>query len=181
MAGPESRETTERSRQVLTLLRRIIRSSDLRSKRLAKSTGLTIPQIVVLQAISDLGEVTAGKISEYVSLSPATVSTILDRLENRGFVERYRSARDRRVVHSSLTRTGRAALANLPPLLHERFIRRFEQLGPARQAGIIEALENVADMMQANEPEPADLDPAEFDSASVLDLHSPAGGEEVKE
>lgn len=176
MTGPGSDETTERSREVLALLRRIIRSSDLRSKRLAKATGLTTPQIVVLQAISGLGEVTAGRISEHASLSPATVSTILDRLESRGFVERYRSARDRRVVHSRLTQKGRAALANVPPLLHERFIRRFEQLGPARQAGIIEALENVADMMQANESDPADLE-----SASILDIRSPAGHEGLPE
>lgn len=133
---------------VLALLRRIIHASDLHSRRLVKSTGLTVPQLVVLRAIQDLGQVTAGRVSAQVSLSQATVSTILDRLEGRGLVERYRSAVDRRVVHARLTAAGEYALAKAPPL-QERFSHWFETLPAQEQDAIIAALRSVAHTMEA--------------------------------
>ena len=66
---------------VLVHLRRIIRATDLQSKRIVKACGLTIPQIMVLRAIEELGDVTVRKISDNVSLSHSTVTTILKRLE----------------------------------------------------------------------------------------------------
>ncbi len=147
------------SQAVLTALRRIIRATDLHSKRLARDVGLTTPQIVVLRAVRDLGEVTTGKLSRHVSLSQGTVTTILDRLENRGLVERYRSASDRRVVHSRLTRQGRTLLRKTPPLLHEKFIEVFGGLSAARQQRIVKTLDEVAAMMGA----------ADLDAAPLLD------------
>ena len=41
-------------------------------------------------------------------MSAPTVVGVLDKLEAKGMVERYRSTRDRRVVHSRLTDLGRA-------------------------------------------------------------------------
>lgn len=142
---------------VLALLRRIIRAIDLQSKRLSREFGLTTPQMVVLQAIRDLGEVTTGRLSTAVSLSQATVTTILDRLEDRGLVERYRSRVDRRVVHSRLTADGRAVLRRAPPLLHVRFQDSFAGLSRRRQQEIIGALESVAAMMGAGEIDAAPL------------------------
>lgn len=151
------------TREVLSALRRIIRATDLHSRQLAREVGLTTPQVVVLQAIRDLGEVTTGQLSRRVSLSQGTVTTILDRLEAGGLVERYRNTADRRVVHSRLTRRGRAVLRRAPPLLHERFIAEFQRLSPARQARIITTLEEVAAMMGA----------ADLDAAPLLDTKSP--------
>lgn len=148
---------------VLSALRRIIRATDLHSKQLARDTGLTTPQVVVLQAVRDLGEVTTGLLSRRVSLSQATVTTILDRLETRGLIERYRSNADRRIVHSRLTRQGRAILRKAPPLLHERFTEAFQALSPARQKRLLATLDEVAVMMGA----------AQLDAAPLLDSGSP--------
>jgi DNA-binding MarR family transcriptional regulator len=147
---------------VLVLLRRIMRAADLHSRRLVKATGLTVPQLLVLRAIQDLGEVTAGRVSAQVSLSQATVSTILDRLEGRGLIERYRSAVDRRVVHTRLTAAGEQALAKAPPAMQERFIARFEALPPPQRIAIIAALRGVAEMMETGEDDPLEAgEPAE--------------------
>lgn len=152
----------DRCDEVLVALRRIIRATDLHSKQLSKTSGLTIPQVVVLQSIHDLGEVTTGQISKRVSLSQGTVTSILDRLEGRGLIERYRSLADRRVVHARLTKRGRAALRKAPPLLHQRFTEAFATLDRARQDRIIKALEQVAEMMGAEH----------LDVAPLLDMAS---------
>ena len=152
--------------EVLLLLRRMIRAADLYSRQLVRTTGLTVPQLLVLRAIEELGEVTAGRVSAQVSLSQATVSTILDRLEGRGLIERYRSAVDRRVVHARLTPAGERALAMAPPPLQERFSLWFEGLPASEQALILSALRRVAaamaeedgDMAAAAAPAPAAMD-----------------------
>ena len=66
--------------QVLMCLRRVIRATDLHSRRLAKISGLTAPQILLLQAIRKLEGAAIRQLADEVSLSQATVTNILDRL-----------------------------------------------------------------------------------------------------
>lgn len=135
--------------RVLSAIRRIVHAVDRHSKELERALGITLPQLVLLRAIRMLGEVTTGRLSMAASLSPATVTTILDKLEARGLVVRYRSADDRRVVHSKLTEQGARMLDGAPPFLHERFVSAFARVDAARQAAVVAALEQVADMMGA--------------------------------
>lgn len=137
--------------QVLVSLRRIIRATDLHSKRLTKDCGLTIPQVMVLRAIDDLGNVTVRRVSEAVSLSQATVTTILNRLESRGLVLRVRGENDRRVVNARLIGKGRDVVETAPPLLHETFIERFEALEDWEKTQILSSLQRVAAMMDADD------------------------------
>jgi len=155
--------------RALIALRRIIRATDLHSKRVRQESGLTVPQVVLLQAIKMLGEVSGRQLAEEVSLSQSTVSTILDRLESRDFVQRYRSPQDRRIVHVQLTPLGQEALERAPALLHVRFIEALERLSAREQKTILESLDRVAEMMGAQS----------VDAAPLLDVQaSPADGAE---
>ena len=149
--------------EVLVSLRRIIRATDLQSRRMDKACGLTIPQVMVLRAIDDLGDVTVRCLSDHVSLSQATVTTILDRLESKKLALRVRSLVDKRVVNAQLTGAGRQVLADAPLLLHEKFIARFDALNAQEQKQILDALKQVAVMMDA----------ADIDAAPLLDLNKP--------
>ena len=132
-------------------MRRIAHAIDLRSHEIARSVGLTIPQIVLLASVRDRGEVTTREISRSADMSAATVVSVLDKLEERGLVQRYRSTVDRRVVHTRLTPRGAAVLASAPPLLDEGFRRSLAGLPRAERAALIGALERIADMMDARE------------------------------
>ena len=78
--------------QVLASLRRIIRATDIHSRKLNKDTGLTTPQLVVMRAIAAGDCPTASDIARAVSLSQATVTTLLNRLEERALVSLERIA-----------------------------------------------------------------------------------------
>jgi DNA-binding MarR family transcriptional regulator len=136
---------------VLVALRRVIRATDLHSKRLSKHAGLTGPQLLIMRSIRDLGEVTIGTIADKVSLSQATVTTILDRLEHRQLVYRVRSTQDKRKVHAHLTNEGVDILARAPNPLQEEFIRKFQNLAEWEQTMILASLQRVANMMDADE------------------------------
>lgn len=146
--------------EVLVALRRVIRATDLHSKHLAKTTGLTAPQILLLQAIRNKGHVTIGELANDISLSQATVTTILDRLEKRGYVYRERSTTDKRKVHTYLTDTGAEVLKNAPMPLQDHFARQFGDLQEWEQTMIISSLQRVAQMMDAQH----------IDASPVLDI-----------
>jgi DNA-binding MarR family transcriptional regulator len=145
---------------VLVALRRVIRATDLHSKHLAKTTGLTAPQILLLQTIRDKGEVTIGQIANEMSLSQATVTTILDRLEKRHLVYRERSKEDKRKVHAHLTDEALETLKSAPIPLQDQFTRQFADLQEWEQTMIISSLQRVAQMMDAQH----------IDASPVLDV-----------
>lgn len=146
--------------EVLIALRRVIRATDLHSKYLAKTTGLTAPQILLLQTIRDKGQITIGELAQEISLSQATVTTILDRLEKRQLVYRQRSETDKRKVHAHLTDNALEILKNAPIPLQEQFTRQFGDLQEWEQTMIISALKRVAQMMDAQH----------IDASPVLDI-----------
>lgn len=142
---------------VLVALRRVIRATDLHSKRLSKHAGLTGPQLLIMRSIRELGEVTIGTIADKVSLSQATVTTILDRLEHRDLVYRVRSTQDKRKVHAHLTEQGTRILAQAPNPLQEEFTQKFQSLAEWEQTMILASLQRVANMMDADEIDAAPL------------------------
>ena len=84
--------------RVLSAIRKIIRSVSLYSRELKSKSQVTTPQLICLMAIVKNGPMTATTISREVFLSPSTIVGILDRLEQKGLVNRERSERDRRIV-----------------------------------------------------------------------------------
>lgn len=148
--------------EVLIALRRVIRATDLHSKYLAKTTGLTAPQILLLQTIRNKGQVTIGELADGISLSQATVTTILDRLEKRDLIYRERSEQDKRKVHAFLTDKSLAILKKAPIPLQEHFARQFADLQDWEQTMIVSALQRVAQMMDAQH----------IDASPVLDVGS---------
>ena len=146
--------------EVLIALRQIIRATDLYSRKLSKVAGLTAPQLLILQAIDAHGEMTMGDIATEVSVSQATVTTILDRLEKRGLIERKRGERDKRRVYAYLTTAGPDIRERAPTPLQEEFMDRFSRLQDWEQSQILSSLQRVAAMMNAGD----------IDASPVLDL-----------
>lgn len=72
--------------------------------------GLTHVQILLLNFLLDRGNVTVSTVAEFMGVTMAAASSLLDRLEKGGLVTRDRSATDRRVVHVSLTPGGRETI-----------------------------------------------------------------------
>ena len=114
--------------QVIAALRRITRAIDLHSRLLLQTNGLTIPQLVALQAIQRLQPITVGALARDIHLSAATVTGILRRIEKRGLVNRTRDDLDRRSVVIELTGDGTKLVAEAPSLLQDRFNRELAKL-----------------------------------------------------
>ncbi len=155
---------------VLIALRRVIRATDLHSRHLVKTSGLTAPQLLVMQTIRTKTQTTSGELANEVSVSQATVTTILDRLEKKQFIQRERSQEDKRKVIVTLTDEGLDAIKESPQPLQENFIRQFQDLHDWEQTQIISSLQRVAQMMDAQH----------IDASPVLDIGELDRAEETK-
>jgi DNA-binding MarR family transcriptional regulator len=143
--------------QVLVSLRRIIRATDIHSRRLGKETGLSTPQLVTLRAVGATEGPTVSEIARTVSLSQATVTTLLNKLETNGMVYRERSQEDRRRVNVYMTPKGRELQEAAPEPLQDRFAARFRRLESWEQHQLVASLERIANMMDAEELDAAPL------------------------
>jgi DNA-binding MarR family transcriptional regulator len=76
--------------RILSALRQIIRSFELHSRGLYQRFQITVPQMVCLLAVSASGGINLSQLAKSVSLSDSTVSGIVNRLEQRGFIQRRR-------------------------------------------------------------------------------------------
>lgn len=156
--GPgETRNSVNLDQEILRSLRRIFHAVDRHSRRLARLHGLTEPQAICLNVIHRAGEINPGMLARTISLSPPTVTGILDRLQKRGLIRRERTARDKRQVVLCMTDAGRALLANSPPPLQERFTRRLAELPVSRQRHITRALSEVVRLLEADDIDAAPL------------------------
>ncbi|WP_038177295.1 MULTISPECIES: MarR family winged helix-turn-helix transcriptional regulator [Vibrio] len=152
----------EKHEEVLISIRQIIRAIDLHSKKLSKESGLTGPQLILMRSIRELGEVTIRQLSDHTNMSQATATTILDRLERNGLVQRVRSNKDKRKVHAHLTEKGNVLLSQAPMPLQQSFITKFQHLEEWEQSLLLSSVQRISSMMNAEE----------YDVAPVLEIGS---------
>lgn len=153
----------------LRALRRVLRATDIGSRRLANATGLTPSQWLVLREIASRDSPTPGAIAQALKFSQATITAIVDRLQELGFVQRQRSEKDKRQFILSALAPGQAALAEAPDLLQTIFTERFAELPQWEQAMILAAVERLAMLMDAQ-----DIDAAPLLDSGLIDRSEPA-------
>lgn len=142
--------------EVLASIRKLIRASDVYSSKVRQLSGLTSAQLLLLRAIDNNPSASLGSLAKQISLSQATTSTILKRLESAGFTYKTRSESDRRRSQVFLTEAGSAVLDRAPMPLDQEFLNRFQSLKPYEQSAIVSSLQRVAEMMACDAPVDSD-------------------------
>lgn len=91
---------------------------------IAGQVGLSSTDEKTLDILLRLGPLTAGQLADHTGLATASVTSLIDRLEAKGFVERVRDTKDRRrvIVHAKAER-----LADFGPYF-ESFLKQLTEL-----------------------------------------------------
>jgi DNA-binding MarR family transcriptional regulator len=160
----------EKHQELLIALRKVIRAIDLHSKQLSKTSGLTSPQLLIMLEIDKVAGVNSSQVAKSVNLSAATVTNIIDRLENKDLIVRVRDTQDKRKVGLYLTENGKTLLLNAPQPLQEHFIDNFSNLAQWEQSQLLSSIERLADMMNANE----------LDASPLLELNTMCASSLIK-
>jgi DNA-binding MarR family transcriptional regulator len=89
---------------------------------------LSIIHLHVLTILEASGPLSMGKIAEALDVSVASATGIVDRMEQRGFVERQAQPGDRRIVLVQPTAAGRAVFSDLDAQRRTSVTRILERL-----------------------------------------------------
>ena len=110
----------------------------------AERFGLNPADLKCLDIARREPDVTAGRIAELTAMSTSAVTTMLDRLEKRGFVERRRDPGDRRRVFVHSTGRHEHELAEVFAPLQTATAKAMDDLGVPELALIAEFLRRLA-------------------------------------
>jgi predicted transcriptional regulator len=91
----------------------------LMNQAAADRVGLNATDLNCLNILSFSGQLTAGELAKATGLTTASITGVIDRLEEAGFVERQRDAADRRrvVIHLNFAKAVRTVGPVFAPML----------------------------------------------------------------
>ncbi|MEJ2621726.1 MAG: MarR family transcriptional regulator [Candidatus Thiodiazotropha sp.] len=177
---------TDITEEILIAIRRVIRAIDQHSRNLVQTHGLTGPQALLLTEIVRSGQITGSELAKRVSLSQATVTDVVKRLESRELLERSRDEEDKRKVILMASKQGEVLVKQSVPLLQERFQQRLEELKDWEQNQLLSSLQRIAEMMNAENLDASPMLTSGAITASpeaiqdvVTPTDTPAGAEEA--
>lgn len=118
-SSPKARKTARpEGRKLSNFLCFAVYSANLAFGRAYKpildALGLTYTQYLAMVAMSEADEQTVSELGEKLFLESNTLTPILKKLEQTGYVRRHRDPADERQVRVSLTAAGRRLLENDP-------------------------------------------------------------------
>ena len=118
------------------------------SQRLVR-LGVSMTQIHILSILEHHGEMAMSRLAEMLDVSLSNATGLIDRMEERGLVERVRDLQDRRVVMVRPAQGGREALDEVE-LIRDDLLRRIvSRLEPDQAERLADALADVRDALLA--------------------------------
>lgn len=115
-------------------------------ERALDPVGLSLPQYRVLAFLAR-GPAAAAKLAERLTVSPPTLTGVVDGLVVQGLVERSRDDADRRRVHHTLTEEGAKALGAADEAVCARLDALLAPLPARRRAAARSGLEALAEAL----------------------------------
>jgi DNA-binding MarR family transcriptional regulator len=121
-------------------IKRLIQSEEYHTKALNKEYQVSAPQLNCLMALFKNGPLPPSQIARHILVESSTVTGIIDRLEQKGFVKRIRSSQDRRKIFIELTDSGRMLSSYAPPPIQLKLHEGLKQLDRRELDKILEVL-----------------------------------------
>lgn len=134
-------------KEIVWLIRRLMQGSYLYNKELNKKYQVSAPQLSSLLALYENGPLPPSQIAKYIMVNSSTVTGIIDRLEQKGLVQRSRISTDRRVITVTLTDKGRELAEHAPPPIQEKIVDGLQKLPPNEIEQIVQALTKLTYML----------------------------------
>ena len=125
------------------LLLRARETAMTRFRPVLHAHGVTEQQWRVLRALNDLGELTAAGLTAECSILAPSMSRILRKLAERGWVNVARSERDQRELSVAISPEGQALVDRVGPEVEQEYLKLREQLQPERLGALYADLQHL--------------------------------------
>lgn len=129
----------QRALKLFVVLQRAANAVNARIRKQADLHGLTETEFGILEALYHKGPMLLGEVQAKILLSSGGVTYTVDRLVEKGFVQRRECDTDRRARYAALTAKGTALMARIFPD-HAAVIERAMSVLTAREQEQLTAL-----------------------------------------
>src|SRR5689334_16145185 len=116
------------SHRILNSVRRLVRLLRVSDRQAQSELGVSGAQLFVLTELGKTPALSLNELAARTLTDQSSVSVVVTRLVEGGFVTRDRDDRDARRLVLHLTRSGRALLQKAPPVAQERLLTVFDGL-----------------------------------------------------
>ncbi len=93
--------------ELIEIITKLIGDWELQFYKEYEQEGFTARQLEYIDVIGRLGNPNLGEIAKALKLSKPSVTAIVERLSDRGFLQKYQSDEDRRSFHVHLSAKGK--------------------------------------------------------------------------
>ena len=156
-------------KKIVWALRRIVSLIYLDSRKMIKRFGITGPQSLVMKPLFHATEsYSSASLSRILNMTPANMTGIIDRLEEKELVKRTRTKEDRRKTLIVLTEKGKELSERLSDPIEEKLMNGLKDLQPTEIFGIYSALNHIIDLIGVQYVTDASVDQDQFSMTGNL-------------
>jgi len=134
---------------VMQSLRRIFKAIQDYSQEVYNKFEITGPQLWALKTISQNENLYLSELGKRMYLHPSTITGLIDRLEKKGYVERSRDQKDRRVIYVQLTPKGKRIVKKAPNPIQGKMIYGLGRLRREELNSIYDSVSKLVEIMEA--------------------------------
>jgi DNA-binding MarR family transcriptional regulator len=137
--------------EAVELLPRIARQMHATFTCYAEAGGLTLGQMKALAYLYQHGRCTVGEVAVGLGLAMPTASELVDKLAERGLLEREVNPSNRRQVHVWLTEEAMAFGREIHARRRAQVRQAFGELAPAERATLVRGLRALSEAIASDE------------------------------
>lgn len=125
------------------VLMKAAKSVEQNIKKDIRNYGIATSEFAVLEALYHKGKLTVQQISNAVLINSGSITYVIDKLEDKNFIERKHCKEDRRVVHIEITDAGKEFMDDIFPKHQKTIEEIFEDISTDEKQLIIDILKRV--------------------------------------
>jgi len=142
-ATPGQKEIEVYQLQVITTILHILGNLRHSGMELLSEVELSYPQILVLYSLLEHGSLAVGELAGYLKVSQGVVSRTVDRMVEKGLLDRVRDSSDRRVVNVTLSEEGRTHAIRMISYHAEKLERQFNEVSASDREVFLRLLRQI--------------------------------------
>jgi len=125
----------------MNAIRSIVRALRINTRAIELKMGISLAQLFVLQQLAERAADSLNDLAERTATHQSSVSVVVRRLVERGYVTRTSSSADKRRIEIVLTPEGRKLLEGAPSTIQTQLVAALRQMGRGDQESLADLLE----------------------------------------
>jgi DNA-binding MarR family transcriptional regulator len=125
----------------MNAIRSVVRALRLNTRAIELKMGISLAQLFVLQQLAERPADSLNELAERTATHQSSVSVVVRRLVERGYVSRTSSSTDKRRIEIDVTPAGRALLADAPITVQQQLIAGLQTMGTTDRIMLADMLE----------------------------------------